>query len=47
MLTDEEIEQIEKDLALEQPFVTQDQQHQMNMSQQEEDPAAVEQTGEG
>mgnify|MGYP003640646267 CR=1 FL=1 len=46
MLTDEEIEQIEKDLALEQPFVTQDQQHQMNMAQQEQDPAAVEQTGE-
>jgi hypothetical protein len=35
MLTDEEIEQIEMDLQLEQPFMTQDQEHQMAMQQQE------------
>jgi hypothetical protein len=51
MLTDEEIQQIENDLRLEQPFVTQDQQHQMNMAQQEqeaepEQEAPVETTGE-
>jgi hypothetical protein len=35
MLTDEEIEQIENDLKLEQPFITQDQNFQM-MSQQQQ-----------
>jgi hypothetical protein len=34
MLTDEEIESIEKDLQLEQPFVTQDQQFQMDSQRQ-------------
>ena len=48
MLTDEEISQIESDLALEQPFITQDQQHQMNMAQQEQEAqdAAPVDTGE-
>jgi len=48
MLTDEEIEQIENDLKLEQPFITQDQQHQMNMAQQEQEaePEQIENTGE-
>ena len=51
MLTDEEIQQIENDLKLEQPFITQDQQHQMNMAQQEqgaepEQEAPIETTGE-
>tara|TARA_R110002153_G_scaffold77667_8_gene199268 strand:- start:1076 stop:1456 length:381 start_codon:yes stop_codon:yes gene_type:complete len=42
MLTDEEIEDIEKDLQLEAPFVTQDQQFQMNSQGQEAAPAAPE-----
>jgi hypothetical protein len=49
MLTDEEIQQIENDLKLEQPFITQDQQHQMNMAQQEQEAepeAPIETTGE-
>jgi hypothetical protein len=48
MLTDEEISQIESDLALEQPFITQDQQHQMNMAQQDQEAqdAAPVDTGE-
>jgi len=48
MLTDEEISQIESDLALEQPFITQDQQHQMTMAQQDQEAqdAAPVDTGE-
>ena len=42
MLTDEEIENIEKDLQLETPFVTQDQQFQMNSQGQEAEQAARE-----
>jgi hypothetical protein len=38
MLTDEEISEIEKDLAKEQPFITQDQEHQMMMAQQAQEP---------
>lgn len=48
MLTDEEIEQIDKDLKSEQPFITQDQEHQMMMTQQTQEPeeAPIEDTGE-
>jgi len=41
MLTDEEIDTIEKEIELEQPFVTQEQQHQMTVTQQEQEPQAA------
>jgi hypothetical protein len=47
MLTDEEIAEIEKDLAKEEPFITQDQEHQIMMSQPSEDDSnANSETGE-